>query len=54
MLRVGLPELASAYAVDVHCVLSLQSTVQRTEMDAAVLVALGRRGLPLTLELLAP
>ncbi len=47
-------ELASSFAVDVHCVLSLQSSAQRTELDAAVLAALGRRGLPLTLELLAP
>lgn len=47
-------ELGGAYSVDVHCVAFLQSSSQRTEMDADVLAALGRRGLPLTLELHAP
>ena len=44
-------ELTGAYAVDVHCELTLRGRRQRTEIDATVLAALGRRGLPLTLAL---
>jgi hypothetical protein len=44
-------ELTSAYAVDVHCELTLRGAAQHTGVDPDVLAALGRRGLPLSLEL---
>ena len=47
-------ELTGTYAADISCDLFLEADFQRTELDASVLGALARRGLPLRLRLHAP
>jgi len=47
-------EITEAYRADVLCGIFLQDDNQSTVVDAEVMAALARRGLPLSLELFAP